>query len=156
MTAALIDLTAAVMGRLRATITDLHHTTAGALDFEALVAAKQLPARLPAAFVIGGQMEAASDERAGRLGIRLAEGVAVVLMQGSLRDATGAAARAAIWPLQLAALTALTGWRPAAGYAPLAPVSSRLQGIGGDVRTGAVTVTLEFVTSFTWHVTPFE
>lgn len=152
----LIDLSDAVQARLRGAVPDLTHTTSGALDFEALVQGGALPSRLPAAFVINGGLLADTTARVGRLSLRLREAVAVVLVQGSLRDTSGAAARAAVWPLQRSVLLALTGWAPAAGYDPLAPEAVRLQALGGDARTGAVAVTLEFATSWTWHVTPFS
>lgn len=146
-----IDLEAAVQAHLRANIAALKHTTAGAVAFADLVSKKLLPARLPAAFVIAGGLVGSGQRRVGAVSIPVIQTVTVVLVQSHAGDPTGEAARAAVWPLEWAAIDLLTGWIPAPGYAELLFEEDRLQGIGGDGRTGAVACTLTFTTEWKIH-----
>lgn len=147
-----IDLADAVKTRLRTGAPEhLEHTTLGAVAFADLVSKKQLPTRLPAAFVVAGGLVGDGTRRVGAVSIPVTQTVAVVLVQSHAGDPTGVAARAAVWPLEWTVIDLLTGWIPAAGYAELLFEEDRLQGIGGDGRTGAVACTLTFTTEWKIH-----
>lgn len=145
-----IDLEDAVQNRIRGTVSDLARTTAGAVAFADLVNRKLLPARLPAAFVVAGGLVGSGQRRMGAVSIPVTQTITVVLVQSHAGDPTGEAARAAVWPLEWAVIDSLTGWIPAAGYNELLFEEDRLQGLGGDGRTGAVACTLTFTTE--WHI----
>ncbi|HYH17573.1 MAG TPA: hypothetical protein VD995_03045 [Azospirillum sp.] len=146
-----IDLAAAVQTRISGSVADLKHTTAGAVEFAELVSKKLLPARLPAAFVVAGALVGDGVRRVGAVSIEVAQAVTVILVQGSAKDATGEAARAACWPLEWAVIDCLTGWAPAEGYAELLFEEDALRGLGGEGRTGAVAATLTFTTEWKLH-----
>ncbi|AWB06812.1 hypothetical protein A6A40_17320 (plasmid) [Azospirillum humicireducens] len=147
-----IDLVAAVQARLRdkipeATLPDIK----GETDFARLIAEKRLPARMPAAFVVAPGWNANYQRRVGAVSHDITQGVAVVLVQSHAGDASGALARASVWPLELAVVTALAGWSPAEGYLAFAATESRLQGLGSAGAAGAVASTLSFVTEWKLH-----
>lgn len=143
-----IDLEAAVQTKLRG-IPDLEHTTDGAVAFADLVSKKLLPKRLPAAFVIAGGLIGNGVRRAGGVSVPVTQTVSVVLVQSHAGDPSGEAARAAVWPLEWAVIDLLNGWTPAKGYEEFLFQEDRLQGLGGDGRTGAVACTLTFTTDWT-------
>lgn len=147
-----IDLVEAVRARLRdkipaETLPDIK----GETDFAKLISEKRLPQRLPAAFVVATGWNATFQRRVGAVSHDIAQGVAVVLVQSHAGDASGDKARASVWPLELAAVTALAGWAPAAGYVAFAVTESRLQGLGSAGSAGAVASTLSFVTEWKLH-----
>ncbi|MBP2301307.1 phage tail terminator protein [Azospirillum picis] len=147
-----LDLAAAVQDRLRDKIPAFSlPDIKGETDFAKLVAEKRLPQRLPAAFVLSTGWNATYQRRVGAVSHDIAQGVAVVLVQSHAGDASGDKARASVWPLELAVVTALAGWSPATGYAAFAATESRLQGLGSAGAAGAVASTLSFVTEWKLH-----
>ena len=146
-----VDLADKVQVRIRDRVPELARDTAGAVDFAALVAAGQLPQRLPAAFVIVGGLIADGERRAGGTSSTVTQTIAVVLVQGDHRDTTGEAARAAVWPLEWAVIRELAGWSPAPGYSEFLLAEDRLQGMGAAGRTGVVACTISFTTEWKFH-----
>lgn len=146
-----VDLAETVIARLRDRLGTEIPDIEGDTDFARLVAEKRLPPRLPAAFVIATGMAATFQRRVGTVSHDVAQGVSVVLVQSHAGDASGRGAQAASWPLQIAAIGALAGWSPATGYAALALTEARLQGLGGAGQSGAVAVTISFVTEWKLH-----
>ncbi|SMH62533.1 phage tail terminator protein [Azospirillum agricola] len=147
-----VDLASAVQDRLRdripaAELPDI----AGETDFATLVAERRLPPRLPAAFVIATGFNVQFQRRVGTISHDITQGLGVVLVQSHAGDASGALARAAVWPLELRVIQALAGWSPASGYAGFALTESQLQGLGGAGAAGSVASTISFVTEWKLH-----
>jgi hypothetical protein len=144
MTAPVVN---AVIGRLSATVEELHQRVEDVVDLAELVKANILPKAMPAAWVlpIGEDAEPAAD-MAGGFRQRVAETVGVVLVHRVAGDATGKKSRLAVDLLADEVKTALIAWAPVDGIDPFEYRRARLLAM----NAGAVFLQVDFLTR--WYL----
>lgn len=124
-------------------IAEFQDRVEGAAELAALIEAKRLPARMPAAFVLPiGEDAEAPVEMTGVQRQRITEQVAVVILEKKQGDAAGEAGRAKTVPLRQAVRDKLNGAVLNDAYDPMFFVRSRIVGI----NFGAVFHQVDFAT----------
>jgi plastocyanin len=139
-----IDVAAAVVQRLKDHVPALA-TVGGALDLASVVAAKALPGKLPAAYVVSVGDDVAFERRLGATSHTVTETISVILIDRKEGDGIGGKVRASLWPLKKAVLSTVTGASPGSGYAAFAYLGSHLAGIGAP---GGAAEQLQFETKW--------
>lgn len=115
--------TSAIIARLRAQVGDFESRVGGAAE----LAAAYLPREgegeaviaVPHAFVVPQAIDAAESAAENRVVQRVDRSWAVVVALDNTADARGLAAVKAMEALEAAIFSALLGWAPAEGWAPL-------------------------------------